>query len=136
MMFVFESDDGNLYNCPDSYIYSQKQGRVAWGAELIIHSVFCKGSPVLTGFQTIYVTFNHEGSYGSALDSNWLLKDTKDTKKNWYTNTNLVKMIDMDRIVMFDLGPKHPHYFRTKEDLGWYIQNIYALDYVMVDDGN
>ncbi len=135
-MFVFESTDGMMYNCPDMFIFLHKNQRVEWGSELIMHPVYCKGGSLLTGKQTIHVTFSHEGGYGGSLDATWLQYKKKES---WYgqvlNSIHQTKMIDVDRLVRFDLGSKHPLFFKTKEDLGWYITNIYPLDYISVEDG-
>jgi len=126
-MFVFESDEKILYTCPDTYIFEQPQQRIEWGSELIMHPVYRKGYSVLTGTQTIYVTFSHEGSFGGALDSTWIWKSGAD----WYPRLD-VERVDVERVVLFDLGPNHPRYFRNQNDLAWYMTSIYPLDYVTI----
>ena len=134
MMFVFKSTDNMLYTCPDSYILDQKQQRVNWGDQLHIHQVYRKGISLLLGFQTISVGFNHEGSSGTSLDSTW---SSIDKNKCLYEKIlkSEIKTIafDLDRVITFDLGPKHPRYFYSKTDLAWYIQWIYPCDNIIVN---
>ena len=137
MMFLFKSGQNILYNCPDAYILDQKDKRIEWGAELIICPVYSKGSNVMYGTQTICAMFTHEGSQSSQGDIYWL-PDTNNTYitswLNLIENSHDVKMVDTDRVVMFDLGPRHPRYFRSKNDLCWYLSNIYPLDIVHISD--
>lgn len=133
MIFVFESSNSMLYSCPDSYIFDQKMQTVEWGDRLIIHPVYRKGNPVMSGYQTIQVMFSHEGNCGSSIFSSW---SSVNKKERWYEMImfgNKTLKVDMDKIVMFDLGPRHPKYFYTKDDLTWYITEIYPLDMVHIN---
>lgn len=138
IIFVFEGPNGYLYNNPDSYILSKKQNRIEWGDELVIHPVYTKGSDVLRGSETIKAYFYHEGSSGSLSDVKWV-SVKRNSKNSWFglteTNNNVEKL-NLDRIVKFNLGTNEPMYFRSPEDLGWYVENIYTLTYYHVFDSN
>lgn len=126
MLYVFVSKDNELYANPDAYILSKKNQIVEWGDELKVFSVYRKGFPVIHDHQTMNVRFFHEGNSGSVDDSYWIGSDI-----NNKSNTNVLKKY---KVVYFNLGEKHPCYFLSKEDLCWYITNIYDLYQPFVND--
>lgn len=135
MIYVFEDSDKLLHNNPDTYILSQKDKIIPWGDKLKVWSVYHQGQPTLTGYQEIYAMFSHEGSFGSLGDTQWI--PSKTNFQSWYKglykglDTNVV---NSGKVVYFDLGNKYPKYFLTKEDLAWYITNIYNLYQPHVND--
>lgn len=137
MMFVFEGPNNILYSNPDIYILSRPQKTIFWGDKLNIYPVYCRGSVPYHGHQVIKAMFYHEGN-SSGPGSTYWVTDTKNSI-DWYvtiTDANSkIKEVDLGRIVLFDLGNNHPKYFRSKEDLSWYISNIYNLSYINIVDG-
>lgn len=131
MMFLFKSTEKNLYSSPDAYIVSHKNNIIEWGAILNMYPVFYKGSSVLYGRQKIYANFTHDGSVGNLGTINWL--NYRPRSDSWYSMDN-IKLINVEKVVIFDLGKKHPKYFLSKEDLLWYIGNIYNVENIYVND--
>ena len=132
-MFIFDHDS-MIYSNPDAYILSQEV--VNWGDKLKVHPVYRKGTEVLSGYQEIQVMFYHEGSSGSVDDSYWV---TTSEVKDWYSsffdsNTKEITEFDLYKVVRFKLSDDHPEYFYTKEDLCWYLTNIYPLHQPFVND--
>jgi len=140
MLFLFEDKDGELYDNPDSYILSLPQSVILWGTELKIHPVYIKGQPVYHGYQTIKVMFYHEGSTSTLGETYWVSNQNSSNKrnnKNWYESIilkNNVGVITRGSVVKFDMGDDYPKYFRSSEDLGWYISNIYPLCKININD--
>ena len=132
IMFLFESNDRNLYNSPDAYVLSNKNNVVEWGTVLTIHPVFYKGGSVLVGTQQISANFTHEGKLGNLGTVNWL-KCGSNQGKFWYGMDN-VKVLNVEQVIRFDLGQDHPKYFMSRDDLLWYIGYIYNLDKIYVND--
>ena len=131
MMFIFEDKNGELYDSPDSYVLSLPHRTIEWGAKLKIHPVYYKGSSVYHGCQTIEAMFFHEGST-SSLDGTYWVCDG-----NWYNiinNTNNIERIDTGSVIRFDMGTAYPKYFKSANDLSWYISNIYPLDKIQITD--
>ena len=120
-MYAFVSKDGVIFNTPDAYIISKKN-MIEWGDTLNVWSVYTKGSRPISDHHTIQARFYHEGSYGS-LDSTY-----------WVGEIGVSELLNTYKIVYFDLGPNHPRYFLTKDDLSWYITNIYDLHQPFVND--
>ena len=135
-MFLFKHND-MLYTNPDAYILSQEV--VNWGDKLKVYPVYRKGTAVLSGYREIQVMFYHEGSSGSVDDSYWV---TSGTIQDWYPLLNMrskdtkdkVSEFDLYKVVRFKLSDDHPEYFYTKEDLCWYLTNIYPLHQPFVND--
>ncbi|GAH68372.1 unnamed protein product, partial [marine sediment metagenome] len=109
----------------------QHKQTIALKSTLKIHPVYCKGSPSYYGSQTIHARFNHRGDRGSNSFTYWTT--SKKYKKSWY---KMVMQSEHDiakgKIIYYDLGPKCPKYFRSKEDLGWYITNIIPLNEIWI----
>ncbi len=134
MLFLFEDKDGKLYDNPDSYILSLPGSIVTWGTELKIHPVYVKGQPVYHGHQTIKVMFYHEGSTSTLGETYWI---SNQNNKNWYESIvlkNNVGVITSGDVIKFNMGDAYPKYFRSAEDLGWYISNIYSLCKINIID--
>lgn len=148
MIFVFEASDGSVYNSPDSYILSKPNRTIEWGDKLRIYPVYQKGSRISfqrDHYQDIQPMFYHEGSCGSCGGTYWVPlnrqgKKEKETpgkkEQDWLDVLNNseteIYRADNKRIVTLNLGPDHPKYFRSKEDLGWYVSNVYTPDQVYV----
>lgn len=138
-MFLFEHH-GMLYTNPDAYILSQQV--VNWGDKLKVYPIYRKGTAALSGCQEIQVMFYHEGSSGTVDDSYWVTcGEIKDWYRSFFTsfNDNLdterkVTEFDLYKVVHFKFSNDHPQYFYTKEDLCWYLTNIYLLHQPFVND--
>jgi hypothetical protein len=125
-MYVFEDLKGNIYNTPDAYVISHKDRIILWGDKLKVWPVYCKGCPVISSYQEIKAMFYHEGSSGSLDSIYWLGND--------YDTDNNIELVNQYKIVCFDISPDCPKYFRSKDDLVWYITNIYDLYQPFVND--
>lgn len=146
LMYVFEASNNKIYKTPDAYILSHVTKTIPWGDKLKVYPVYQKDNQEKTegGYQEIYAMFSHEGSDGSCDDTSWIVsnkinnqnknQNNKQNNKLWFENTANIAVIDKTEIVSFDFGPEHPKYFLTKEDLGWYIMNVYKLDKHTVHD--
>lgn len=137
MLFLFKSDLNILYNCPTAYILGQKDKLVEWGSKLVIYPIYTKGGSVMHGSQIISSMFTHEGLKGSQNDTYWISKSNNSNNSTWLNliqTSDKIQRLDMDTVVMFNLGPNHPLYFRNKDDLCWYLVNIYPLDIVHISD--
>ena len=135
MMFVFEDEKGELFDSPESFILSLPHHIINWGTKLKIHPVYIKGGPSYYKYQTIQAMFYHEGDIGS-LDFTYWVSD-KSSSEDWYrsiTNDDKIERITNGQIVRMDLGNDYPKYFKSKEDLAWYIANIYPLNIIHITD--
>jgi len=131
MIYVFEDSDKLLHNNPDIYFLDKKDKIIPWGDKLKVWPVYHKGQPTLSGYQEIYAMFSHEGAFGSLGDTQWI--PSKVNSESWYEGLDY-NVVNSGKVVCFDLGNKYPKYFLTKEDLAWYIVNIYNLYQPFVND--
>ncbi len=148
MMFIFEGPNNEFYSNPVNFILYQEQQIIQWGTELKIYPVYCKGGPVIPNcHQVIKSMFYHEGNYSGAGSVYWIGSKKLKGSKDWYemisndnntnnTNNTTILQVTVGKVVRFDMGPENPLFFRSKEDLVWYISNIYNVDTVHVVDDN
>ena len=131
-MFIFEDKNGELYDSPDTYVLSLPYRTIEWGDKLKIHPVYTKGNQSYNGYQIIEATFFHEGSTSSLDGTYWVPKNGY-----WYDmivrGSNITRF-DIGTIVKFDFGEGYPKYFRSVNDLSWYISNIYPLTKIQITD--
>ena len=128
MLFVFEDKNGELYDSPDSFVLSLPQQTIEWGTKLNIYQVYKRGDPSYCNYQSISAMFFHEGETSSLDGTYWIGSDWYDminTKKN-------IGIVDTGKVIRFELGNDCPQYFKTKEDLGWYISNVYPLNEIQI----
>lgn len=128
MLFVFEDSNGNVYDSPDSFVLSQPRETIEWGTRLNVYQVYKGGDPTYSNHQTISAMFFHEGSTSSLDGIYWIGSE-------WYDMINTKKdvgVVDTGKVIRFDLGDDYPKYFKSKEDLGWYIANIYPVDEIHI----
>ena len=129
MKLVFKSGK-NLYSSPDNYVLAQKYQTIEWGTVLEVYAVYYRGGPIVSGYQTIKAMFNHEGSSGTNMDTNWLGSSWLDYDLQPLDGNDG----DVDNIILFDkLGSDHPIYYQSKDDLVWYLNNIYGLSNVSIN---
>lgn len=134
-MFIFEDNNGELYDSPDSYILSLPRKTIDWGDQLKIHPVYNKGSPIYHGYQIIQAMFFHEGSTSSLDGTYWYPPEKENIY--WYGLINHgenIKKVNTGSVIKFDLGIGFPKYFQSVTDLSWYIGNIYPLTKIQITD--
>ena len=133
MLYIFEDRYKSLYNNPDNYIFSLKN-TVKWGDKLKVYPVYQMKKPALSGFQEIYASFYHEGTEGSVGSTEWICPQNSKNKKEWYNGLDDIEIVDRGKVVYFDFGSEYPCYFKTKQDLIWFISNIYHIYEPLVCD--
>ena len=131
MLFIFEDKNGELYDSPDSYVLSLPHRTIEWGDKITIYPVYVKGSPAHSSSQTIQCMFFHEGAT-SGLDGTYWVGVNKD-EKNWLNSLD-IDIVKRGSVVKFDMGPEYPKYFKSVDDLAWYIKHIHPVTKISITD--
>lgn len=132
MMFVFESQNGNIYKNPYEFILNQKNQQIKWGTELKIYPVICEGNDYFYNhdlsdtsykYQTIKAMFYHERNMSGPDSVYWLeLKGNR-----WYDFINNIHSkiipVNLETLIRYDTNENHI-YFKSQSDLQWYAKKF------------